>query len=76
MPNWSHCKKEVRKALNDAVTAGFEVKESSGRGHSWGHVYCTVCSQRQAVWSTPADQDVHADQIRRFMRRHGQHDAQ
>jgi hypothetical protein len=70
MSNWPHSKKEVRRALSDAVEAGFEVKESSGHAHSWGHIYCTTCSQRQAVWSTPADQDVHAEQIRRFIRRH------
>jgi hypothetical protein len=35
MPTWSHPKKEVRYALNEAVTAGFLVKESDGRGHSW-----------------------------------------
>jgi hypothetical protein len=73
MPNWSHSKKEVRKALSEAAAAGFLIKESSGHGHCWGHVYCTHpgCSQRQSVWSTPASQDDHADQIRRFIRRHG-----
>jgi hypothetical protein len=72
MPRWSHSKKEVRKALDDAVAAGFEVKDTSASGHSWGSVCCQHdgCGQRQSVWSTPADQDVHARQIRRFMARH------
>jgi len=72
MPEWTHSKKEVRHALNDAFAAGFLVKESDGRGHCWGTIQCqhTDCLGRMSVWSTPRDQDVHAEQIRRFVRRH------
>ena len=71
MPEWSHSKKEVRHALNDAVAAGFLVKESGGHGHSWGYINCQYaeCMGRMSVWSTPRDQDDHAEQIRRFIRR-------
>jgi hypothetical protein len=70
MPEWSHSKKEVRRALNDAYAAGFTIKESGG--HSWGTIQCphADCRQRMSVWSTPRDQDVHAGQIRRFINRH------
>jgi hypothetical protein len=72
MPEWSHSKKEVRRALNDAAMAGFLVTESGGRGHCWGTIHCghAECLGRMSVWSTPRDQDVHAEQIRRFIRRH------
>jgi hypothetical protein len=77
MPTWSHSKKEVRKALDDAVAAGFEVKPTDAHGHSWGYIDCPhpECPQRQWVWSTPADQDDHARQIRRFVERH-RHEAE
>jgi hypothetical protein len=72
MPGWSHSKKEVRAALSHAVPEGFLVKESDGRGHCWGYVQCqeTDCRGRMSVWSTPSNQHDHADQIRRFVRRH------
>jgi hypothetical protein len=77
MTGWTHSKKEVRHALDDAVMAGLTVKESDGRGHSWGTIQCPYadCMGRMSVWSTPKDQDVHAEQIRRFIRRH-QHGAE
>ena len=77
MPTSSHSKKEVRRALDDAYTAGFVVKETDGHGHSWGYVDCPEpeCNGRLYVWSTPRDVDIHARQIRRFVLRH-RHDAQ
>jgi hypothetical protein len=78
MPSWSHSKKEVRDALSSAAAAGFLVKESDGRGHSWGFVQCqrTDCMQRMSVWSTPKNQHDHAEQIVRFVRRHTQRHAE
>jgi len=72
MPTWTHSKKEVRKALDSAAAAGFEVTPTDAHGHSWGYVDCTHpgCGQRFWVWSTPANQDAHANQIRRFIDRH------
>jgi len=70
MSKWSHCKKQVREALDDADKAGFDVEDTSARGHSWGFVGCRVCGHKFPVWSTPRNADNHANQIRRFMRNH------
>lgn len=71
VPKRSHSKKQVRDALTDAAAAGFEVVPSDAHGHSWGYLDCPHpdCTQRFYVWSTPADADEHAKQIRRFVRR-------
>lgn len=78
MPSWTHSKKEVRDALTRAAAAGFLVKESDGRGHSWGFVQCqrTDCAQRMSVWSTPKNNHDHAEQILRFVRRHERYHAE
>jgi hypothetical protein len=82
VPNWSHSKKQIRDALDEACKQvrkaldgtgdeeAFDVEDTSARGHSWGYVRCTRCSQRLSVWSTPRSADAHAKQIRRFIQRH------
>jgi hypothetical protein len=77
MARWSHSKKQVREALDEADRAcdeeskpGFYVADTNARGHSWGYIRCLACSQKFSVWSTPKNADNHADQIRRFVRRH------
>jgi hypothetical protein len=72
MPEWSHSKKEVRRALDDAKAAGLGVTPTEAHGHSWGYIDCSHpgCGGRYYVWSTPASEDGHAKQIRRFIRRH------
>lgn len=76
MTRWSHSKKQVRDALDEAVAAGFEVGDTSGHGHNWGYVRCTADKQRMQVWSTPRDADTHAKQIRRFLLRHSHPDEE
>lgn len=73
----SHSKKEVRRALAEAAEAGFEVKATNTRGHSWGYVDCpdAECTMRLYVWSTPKNPNNHAMQIRRFVERH-RHDQE
>jgi hypothetical protein len=70
MTRWSHSKKQIRDALDEADAAGFDVEDTSDLGHSWGHTLCTVDKQRMQVWSTPKNADNHAKQIRRFISRH------
>ena len=70
MRRWSHCKQQVREALDDADKAGFDVVDTSTRGHSWGYILCRVCGKRRSVWSTPKNADNHAKQIRRFIWKH------
>jgi hypothetical protein len=76
MARWSHSKKQIRDALDEADKARddngkarFDVEDTNASGHSWGNVRCRVCRQKFSVWSTPKNADNHASQIRRFMRR-------
>jgi hypothetical protein len=82
VPRWSHSKKQVRKALDEACEQvrkaldgtndeeAFAVEDTSAHGHSWGYVRCTRCGQKFSVWSTPKSADAHAKQIRHFIQRH------
>lgn len=58
-----HPKKQVEQALQDAEARGWTVTKRSGRGHAWGVARCSsVCVKW--IWSTPADADNHAREIR------------
>lgn len=77
MARWSHPRQQIREALDEAHRsrdddgqARFEVNDTSRHGHGWGYILCLTCKQRFPVWSTPRNADNHANQIRRFMRRH------
>jgi hypothetical protein len=77
MTRWSHPKKQVRHALDEADRVRdengnrcFDVEDTSASGHGWGYVLCRSCSQKFPVWSTPKNADNHANQIGRFIRRH------
>lgn len=77
MTGGNHSKPPVKKALREAEDAGLIVKANPGRSaHGWGAIYCTVCGQRFAVWSTPRNADNHAKQIRRFQKRHRHEDEE
>jgi hypothetical protein len=78
MSEWSHSKKEVRQALDEAVAAGLTVTPTAAHGHSWGYIDCphTGCGGRFYVWSTPGREGRHAKQIRRFIRRHEHNDEE
>jgi hypothetical protein len=73
---WTHTQPEVRKALDDAVSAGLTVKDTPGsHGHSWGYIDCAFpdCMnplRRYYVNSTPRSQYDEASRIRRFIRKH------
>jgi len=64
-----HPKKDIAEALKRAEAAGLAVEEIH-RGHRWGEVRCTPCKAHRAVYSTPRDPAIHAQQIDRFTRRH------
>jgi hypothetical protein len=72
VPNWSHSKKQVRKALDEIDPEDFKVTPTEAHGHSWGYIDCLnkACKGRFYVWSTPEDEDSHARKIRRFIQRH------
>ena len=69
VPNWSHSKKQVRDALDDAYESDFAACETPA-AHRWGYLTCPKCGQTFSVWSTPRSADNHAKQIYRFMNRH------
>ncbi len=70
--DWSHSKKQVRDALDEADAADFGIRTSAG--HRWGCVECGKCGQTFSVWSTPRNADDHAKQIRRFIKKHSHDD--
>ena len=70
---WSHSKKQVRDALDEAYAAGFAIRATPA-GHRWGYVECGKCGQTFSVWSTPRNPDNHAKQIRHYMKRHRHED--
>jgi len=58
-----HPKKQVEAALKEAEAHGWTVTKRKGRGHAWGVARCTsICVQW--IWSTPANADNHAREIR------------
>lgn len=58
-------------ALSTRLTwPGLKVVSTTAHGHSWGYIDCPVCAGRLYVHSTPRDQDNHARNIRRFIRKH------
>lgn len=72
---WSHSKKQIRDALDDAYRGGFSVYETPSE-HRWGYLERGKCGQKENVWSTPRDADNHAKQLRRFMQRHSHDDSE
>lgn len=71
--DWSHSKKQVRDALDEAYSADFSICKTPA-GHRWGYVECGKCGQKFSVWSTPQSPDNHAKQILRFMKKHSHED--
>jgi hypothetical protein len=64
---WSHSKKQVRDALDEAYAAGFAIRATPA-GHRWGYVECGKCGQTFSVWSTPRNPDNHqANEERRAL---------
>lgn len=75
MTRSTHPNKDIEKALRHAEAQGWRIKESTGRGHAWGSLYCpyndTECRCGEfcitSVWSTPKSPDTHARQLRRVI---------
>lgn len=73
---WSHPRKQVLDALDDAAAAGLKIIPAAPRAHRWGRVECPSCGEHLSVWSTPRNADDHAKDIRRFIRHHQRANAQ
>lgn len=68
VPRRGHPHKEVRKALESAEEAGFDVVEVQ-KGHVWGRVVARN-GQELTVFGTPRSPETMAKRIREFVRRH------
>jgi len=70
-----HPRKDVDAAITYALSKGWRISLSSGRGHAWGEMKCPwkdwdcrcgeFCISR--IWSTPKNSGNHAKQIRRVV---------
>ncbi|WP_081019969.1 hypothetical protein [Ralstonia solanacearum] len=79
-----HPNKGIEKAIRHAEENGWGVKESTGKGHAWGALYCpykdaecrcgTFCIA--SIWCTPKNSDNHASQLRRIVDNCTTHRAQ
>jgi hypothetical protein len=71
----AHPNKDIEKAIRHAEDNGWRVKESTGRGHAWGSLYCPYndaecrCGEFciTSIWSTPKSPDNHSRQLRRVV---------
>ncbi|MGH2781424.1 MAG: hypothetical protein ACRDL4_09335 [Thermoleophilaceae bacterium] len=58
-----HPDKDIRKAIKEALDAGWNVEKNTGGGHRWGTLRCgRGC--KLAVWSTPRQPATIAKRIR------------
>ena len=67
-----HPNKHIREAIGFAIGAGWRLRRSSARAHTWGLLLCPHAARsgcRLAVYSTPRSPEDHAGDIRRAVRR-------
>lgn len=63
-----HPDKAIEKAVKFAEGLGWNLNKSSGKGHTWGILYCPLSTRdgcKIGVYCTPRDGDNHAKHIRR-----------
>ena len=62
-----HPKKAVEQAVQYAEARGWRVELSSGKGHTWGKLFCPHSNRDGCilgVYCTPRNEDNHARQLR------------
>jgi glutamate-1-semialdehyde aminotransferase len=67
-----HQNKAVRAAIAYALSKGWRLKRSKGKGHAWGKLYCRRAAPdgcRFTVYGTPAIPEAHARDLRRTVDR-------
>lgn len=69
-PNMPPLHKEIRKAIEEAQRLGLTIRHFSG--HTWGQVECS-CGADIKIYSTGCNPEFGAKLIRRFIRRHRDH---
>ena len=66
-----HPNKEIRAAVEEALTAGWTLRKSGPRAHAWGVLYCPAAERgacKVSVFSTPRVPRNEASKIRRRVR--------
>lgn len=61
-----HPKKEIRAAVNYALSQKWRLKMAGKSSHSWGTLYCPIKDRigcKIFVYRTPRSSDNHANQI-------------
>lgn len=67
-PRNKHPNKDIEAAVKYAESNGWRVKKS--KGHAWGSLFCPEKSRSGCiirVWSTPRNNENHANQIINFV---------
>lgn len=70
LPTCRRSHKEIRKAIEEAQQLGLAVRRFSG--HTWGQVECS-CGAHIKIYSTGNNPEFGAKLIRKFIRRHRDH---
>jgi len=61
-----HPKKDIRPAIEFALSKGWRLEKSTGKGHTWAKLYCPNSDQSGCivyVYCTPKNDVNHARQI-------------
>ena len=67
-----HKNKEVRFAIEYAISNGWRLERARGKGQVWGKLYCSLRSRegcRFTIYGTPAIPEAHAKDLRRTIDR-------
>lgn len=67
-----HPSKAIEEAVVYAEQKGWRYKKTGNSAHAWGRLLCPQISQegcKLSVWSTPANPENHAKQIKRAVDR-------
>ncbi|MBM83975.1 MAG: hypothetical protein CMJ78_25750 [Planctomycetaceae bacterium] len=67
-----HPNKHIQEAIEHAQSQGWRLTKSGGQAHIWGTVWCPDASRdgcRFRIFSTPANPENHAKDLRRAIRR-------
>jgi hypothetical protein len=70
IPSMPPLHKEIRKAIEEALSLGLTVRQFSG--HTWGQVECS-CGAHIKIYSTGTNPEFGAKLIRKFIQRHRDH---
>lgn len=61
-----HPNKDVRKAIQRLIEAGWTITKSTGRSsHAWGRAHCPHGHREclASIWSTPVNPEMHATRL-------------